>query len=66
MNLADPGDLILYTVDRRKVLLGGREKMAQKLDLLQEALARLPGNGTGRCLDLRAGDRLVMVIEKER
>lgn len=66
LNLADPGDLILYTVDRRKVLLGGREKMAQKLDLLQEALARLPGNGAGRCLDLRAGDRLVMVIEKER
>lgn len=61
LNISDPSDLVLYTVDRRKVLLGSSERMAQKLDLLQEALARL--SGAGRCLDLRTGDRLVTVIE---
>ena len=60
LNLADPQNLVLYTADRRRVLLGDSEKMVQKMLLLQEA-SRLPGNGD--CLDLRPADRLVLVAE---
>ena len=63
LNLADPSELVLYTVDGRKVLLGNSDKMSKKLALLWESLPYLPGNSAGACLDLRTGDRLVLVAE---
>lgn len=58
LNLADPAELVLYTSDGRRVLLGDSGKMMEKLILLQAFLQE--GNG-GRCLDLRTGDRLVVI-----
>lgn len=63
LNLADPANLVLYTVDGRKVLLGSSDKMVQKLILLWKSLPHLPDSGTGGCLDLRTGDRLVIIAE---
>lgn len=65
LNLSDPQELILYTVDRRKVLLGDCKNMVQKMTLLQEAALHLPGNGAagGGSLDLRAADQLVLVAD---
>ncbi|HOA35146.1 MAG TPA: FtsQ-type POTRA domain-containing protein [Bacillota bacterium] len=60
LNLSNPANLVLYTGDGRKVLLGDSEKMIHKLTLLQ---AFLQESGTGRYLDLRAGDRLVVLAE---
>lgn len=60
LNLSDPGNLVLYTGDGRRVLLGDSGKMIDKLALLQ---AFLQESGTGRCLDLRTGDRLVVLSE---
>lgn len=60
LHLSDPADLVLYTNDGRRVLLGDSSKMFDKLALLQ---AFLQESGTGRCLDLRTGDRLVVVSE---
>lgn len=62
LNLADPQNLVLYTADRRRVLLGDSEKMVQKMLLLQKA-SRLPGGAAGANLNLRAADRLVLVAE---
>lgn len=63
LNLADPSELVLYTVDGRKVLLGCSDKMVNKLALLWESIPYLPDSGAGGCLDLRTGDRLVLVAE---
>ncbi len=63
LNLEHPTDLLLYTADGRKVFLGDREKMVQKLALLWESIPHLPKNGAGSSLDLRAGDRLVIIAE---
>ncbi|HPU01351.1 MAG: FtsQ-type POTRA domain-containing protein [Firmicutes bacterium] len=60
LNLSDPAGLVLYTGDGRKVLLGDSEMIEEKLALLQ---AFLQEGGTGRLLDLRAGDRLVVLAE---
>ncbi len=58
LNLSDPAGLVLYTSDGRRVLLGDSGKMREKLALLQAFLQESNG---GRCLDLRTGDRLVVV-----
>ncbi len=63
LNLENPVDLILYTGDGRKVFLGDRERMVEKLALLWESIPHLPDNGSGGSLDLRAGDRLVLIPE---
>lgn len=63
LNLDNPADLILYTIDGRKVLLGGCERMVEKLALLWESIPHLPDNSAGSCLDLRTGDRLVMIAD---
>lgn len=63
LNLADPGDLILYTGDGRKVLLGDSHRMEEKLLLLWGFIPFLPEISTGSCLDLRTGDRLVVITE---
>lgn len=60
LHLADPGNMVLYTGDGRRVLLGDSDKMMEKLTLLQ---AFLQESGTGRYLDLRTGDRLVVEAE---
>lgn len=58
LNLSDPAGLVLYTSDGRRVLLGDSGKMMEKLTLLQAFLQESNG---GRSLDLRTGDRLVVV-----
>lgn len=63
LNLENPVDLILYTGDGRKVFLGDRERMVEKLALLWESIPHLPDNGSGGSLDLRDGDRLVLIPE---
>ncbi len=61
LNLRDRKNLILYTADGRKVLLGDSEKMSRKLILLFEILPHLESTAKGIILDLRTGDRLVVV-----
>ncbi|NLA27006.1 MAG: hypothetical protein GX878_06375, partial [Firmicutes bacterium] len=61
LNLTDPQDLVLYTAEGCMVFLGDSEKMTEKLILLQ---AFLQEGRRGNCLDLRAGDRLVVVSGK--
>lgn len=63
LNLENPAELLLYTVDGRKVFLGDKEKMGEKLALLWESIPHLPDNGAGGVLDLRAGDRLVLIAD---
>ncbi len=58
LNLSDPAALVLYTSDGRRVLLGDSGRMTEKLTLLQAFLQESNG---GRFLDLRTGDRLVVV-----
>ena len=61
LNLSDPANLVLYTLDGRRALLGDSDEMLDKLTLLQ---AFLQGGGAGVLLDLRTGDRLVVMSEE--
>lgn len=58
LNISDPDDLVLYTAEGCRVLLGDDDEMEDKLVLLH---AYLQEGGKGDCLDLRTGDRLVVL-----
>lgn len=60
LNLTNSQEMVLYTASGLKVLLGDSGKMKQKLMLLRETLPYLSDVGSGSCLDVRTGDRLVV------
>lgn len=65
LNLADPRNLVIYTIDRREILLGDSENLAQKLTLVWNSLPYLAAGrvGPGR-FDVRTGDRLIVPAEE--
>lgn len=60
LNLADPDNLLLFTVEGWQVLLGNSSAMKEKLVLLYESLPYLDPEEEGY-IDVRAEDRLVFV-----
>lgn len=65
LNLGDVHNLVLYTIDGQEVLLGGSEKMEQKLTLVWQSLPYLvSGGGSAGCFDVRTGDRLVVLSDR--
>lgn len=61
LNLEDPEAMLLYTVDGKKILLGCSEKMERKLKLVCKSLPYIAGSVQSVLLDVRTGDRLVVV-----
>ena len=53
--------MILYTASGLKVLLGDSRNMRRKLALVKETLPYLPEVGEFACLDVRTGERLIVV-----
>ncbi|HOL18018.1 MAG TPA: FtsQ-type POTRA domain-containing protein [Bacillota bacterium] len=61
LNLADSREMVLYTASGLKVLLGDSKNMRRKLALVKETLPYLPEVGDFACLDVRTGERLIVV-----
>ncbi len=61
LNLADRQEMILYTTSGLTVLLGDSGNMRRKLALVKETLPYLPEVGEFSCLDVRTGERLIVV-----
>ncbi|MEW5786020.1 MAG: FtsQ-type POTRA domain-containing protein [Bacillota bacterium] len=65
LNITDESNQVLYTVDGMRVLLGDRENMDQKLRLLWQSMPYTSGDKGGGTYDLRTGDRLILLNERE-
>lgn len=61
LNLENPENIVLYTVDGRKVLFGNTDESSRKLSLIFEALPHLDAAEQDQVLDVRTGDRLVVI-----
>lgn len=64
LNLADPENLVLVTMDGLVVWLGNGE-FAEKIELLQQISSRWPSEKTGGYLDLRVREAPVFVSGEE-
>ncbi len=59
LNVGDPGDLLLFTLDGLQVLLGDSADLELKLELVWQSMPYWHAAG-GRCVDARLADRLVV------